>query len=160
MTPLVSLSVPCDSPPLDISSTGCCSQSCWSWDDCLECSYDNYYTCVDQVRARKDLKSSFTLTCHMYWVWTIIIIKHFFLVFYGWVTEIWVSPLWVPGKFNIKYESRSEVVTLLGCRWSEFDLILLSCTSGTRFYANFDASDWWHETVPSTSGIRNTGLLW
>merc|ERR1712110_793698 len=45
----LSLSVPCDSPPLDISSTGCCSQSCWSWDDCLECSYDNYYLCVDQI---------------------------------------------------------------------------------------------------------------
>ena len=44
-----SLSVPCDQPPLDISSTGCCSQSCGSWDDCLECSYDNYYLCVDQV---------------------------------------------------------------------------------------------------------------
>ena len=52
---ILSLSVPCDSPPLDISSTGCCSQSCWSWDDCLECSYDNYYLCVDQVRGRKDL---------------------------------------------------------------------------------------------------------
>ena len=47
---ILSLSVPCDSPPLTISSTGCCSQSCWSWDDCLECSYDNYYLCVDQVR--------------------------------------------------------------------------------------------------------------
>ena len=67
-------------------------------------------------RGRKDLDSSFI---YSYTSWVIIIIKfhlkiefHYFN--YGWVTEIWVFLLCVPGKFNIKYESRSEVVTLLG----------------------------------------------
>lgn len=40
---------PCDEPPLAVDHVGCCSQACVSFDECLECSYDNYWYCIDQV---------------------------------------------------------------------------------------------------------------
>jgi len=40
---------PCPAPPLTPATTGCCSERCQSWDECLECAYENYWLCVDQL---------------------------------------------------------------------------------------------------------------
>ena len=44
---------PCSAPPLTPGTSGCCSERCQSWDECLECAYDNYWLCIDQVNRRR-----------------------------------------------------------------------------------------------------------
>ena len=58
-----SSSRPCPSPPLSPEDAGCCSSSCLSWDDCLECSYDNYFLCMDQVSSTSAQPGS----CNLIW---------------------------------------------------------------------------------------------